>query len=102
MNDWQQRFAALKALGSASLEMRKPGDWYVHLSGAEIKRGAILYSGLTRSKIASCPAEAVDQAFEEFASQVVVIHAMDRARRRLVRWNGFMWEDVPDDATAPD
>lgn len=95
---WEQKFAALKALDSdASLKMRKPGDWYVSMTGVEVGSSA---SGLLTSPSAGgeTPQEAVEARWDLFANlatnQYLVIDAMKDTRRH-VRWNGFMWEDLP-------
>jgi hypothetical protein len=92
---WQEKFAAIKALAPASLELRRPDDWYVLQSGVEVARGGMLEgcfgNGMT-------PEYAVEQHFKKLTKlsigEAVVTNAMT-SERREVRWNGFMWEDAP-------
>ena len=93
---WEEKFAALQALGDCSLRMRQPGDWYVDARGVDVKEGGMLagrYGNWTT------PEAAVLDHWERYttqveAGQVVVINAMGGSRRH-VRWTGYMWRDEP-------
>ena len=90
---YEQKFAALGALCFApALHMRKPGDWYVSMLGVERKEGPCLSGGCISEPT---PEAAVDAKWEWAIDPryYLVINAM-RDKRRAVRWNGFMWEDV--------
>lgn len=90
---YEQKFAALGAISfNPALHMRKPGDWYVSLSGVERKEGGCLSSGCVSE---ATPEMAVESkwAWAINPNHYLVINAM-RDNRRAVRWNGFMWEDV--------
>jgi hypothetical protein len=92
---WEQKLAALTALGDTSLRMRKPGDWYVDHRGVEIGDGHILDSGHGDG---ATPEAAVEDRWACLTllppNKIIVLDAM-RATRREVRWNGFMWADSP-------
>jgi len=94
--NWEQKFAAILAISySASLRMRQPGNWYVSVPGCEIGGGATLRSvGSTGAD----PSKAIECTWEEITKlppdKHLVIDAM-RDTRRHVRWNGYMWEDLP-------
>jgi hypothetical protein len=94
--EWQQKLQALQALAEVSLHMRKPYDWYVNTSmeiGADDSAFLIGEYGNGRT-----PEEAVNNHWLIFSTlespKYVVIGASDGGKRRHVRWNGFMWEDV--------
>lgn len=94
--DWEQKFAALQALlifaGSAALNMRKPGDWYVTLPGVNKREKHVISSG---NQSAKTPADAVNQCWD-WASTGDWPLEIDSSvgGKRLVQWNGFMWVDI--------
>jgi len=108
--DYQHKAAALRALGDLTIRLRTPencigGDggpsWYASIEGAEIKDGGVLHgdygNGVT-------PGDAILDAWRAYVENVepprcVALHAADPARRRTLRWNGFMWADVPELST---
>ena len=98
---WEQKAAALNAVASISIRIRRPGDWYVH-QDAEIGGDGIL-SG--RWGHGTTPEEAIEDHWQLFADpgpahpKYVVINAYQENRKQL-RWNGFMWVDVPLNRTA--
>lgn len=91
--NWEQKLAALQALGEFKLCMREPGNWYVYVPKAEIKDGSMLKSGAGNGRT---PEEAVENYWREMTElnpgERVVIGAYSDARRE-VRWNGYMWQD---------
>lgn len=93
----EEKFAALGALAphAASLWMRNPGDWYVHLTGVEIGGDEMLTSPASSGKT---PFEAIEECWRQHtllpAGRYVVLNAMQTTRRH-VRWNGFMWQELP-------
>jgi len=96
--NYDEKFAAINAIGEATIKFRRVQDWYVS-QRAEIKNGCFLKSvsgnGLT-------PAEAIADHWRQLVeipdSNYIVISAMT-GDRRAVRWNGFMWADVQERAT---
>jgi hypothetical protein len=94
---WEQKLAAIQALGEAHLCMRRPGDWYVSQSRTEVKeRGSSVLSSAFGN--GATPEEAVLDHWRQLAEVgptfIVVIDAYSE-RRRHVRWNGYMWADEP-------
>lgn len=92
---WEQQLAACQALSECVLKMRRPGDWYVLQSNVEIGGDGLLRSA---SGTGISPQGAIEDHFKNMtilgARQYVAVNAMQPARRQ-VRWNGFMWMDVP-------
>jgi hypothetical protein len=96
---WEQKLQAMTALvGSFSicLRMREPGNWYVAGSGRNIIGGGICRSTFGDG---STPQEAVEDDWRIFVDELplnraIAVHYGDAERRRIVRWNGFMWQDV--------
>jgi len=98
---WEEKFEAIKAIGSACLRMRKPGDWYVSQPDVAVKVGAMLES---RYGNGATPEAAVLDHWQQLtsidlANEVVVLDAM-RDTRRHVWWNGYRWVDQPIEACA--
>lgn len=93
---WERCFAAILALGDASLKMRAPGDWYVSQSNVEVKEAGASVISFPVGNGAD-PERAVLNYFGELTSlkpkEYVVIGALG-SKRRAVRWNGFMWADI--------
>lgn len=91
---WEQKLAAIGAIGEASLRMREPGNWYVDQPGVDVvpegKCIGISLSGAT-------PAEAVNEHWAALTdspdSEHVVINAHRKRGRRTVLWNGYFWAD---------
>lgn len=99
--DWQQKFAAINALCrgvGASLKMRNPGDWYVSIP-VEIGDGHFLTT-IGGSISAPSPVDAVEEAWNSLTRDLKpterIIVGAGSPDRRAVRWNGFMWVDVPE------
>ena len=99
--DWQQKAAALDALKAIEIRIRKPGDWYVH-HGVEIKDNGLLCGDYGNGKT---PEDAILDHWERLVTAIeqtpkyLVVNAMTE-RRRAVRWNGYMWQDVPEPKTS--
>lgn len=87
---WEQKFAALCALGECSLKMRKPGDWYV------LDRIELAHAGGLRSptEAASCPERAVEEHWRQLVEDAPIGSHLRLSSGRRVDWNGFMWVDV--------
>ena len=93
--DWEQKLMALKSLSPGiALSMRKPGNWYVSASHIEISNGVTLCSPIESE---ATPEEAVNARWlrltELQPGGCLVINAMND-KRRAIKWNGYMWEDV--------
>jgi hypothetical protein len=91
--NWEFQAAALNALAEIEIKMRKPGDWYVS-QRLDIKQKHTMVSvcgnGLDPEyAIIDHWKQAVDDLPPD---QYLVARIGDR--RKAVRWNGFMWEDV--------
>jgi hypothetical protein len=92
--DWQNQLAACQALGPrCSLNMRKPGDWYVSQPSVEVATNGMLEGRYGNGRD---PEEAVHDHWRKLTTlkgdERVVLNAMTGSRRE-VRWNGFMWAD---------
>jgi hypothetical protein len=97
--DWEQKLEALKALGDCTLNMRKPGNWYVSQPGVEIKEGDILsgaYGNGVSPEVAVCDHW---QKRAQLSGDRYLVIGASRENRRAVRWNGFMWADVTESDT---
>lgn len=95
LGEMDRQFEALKSISrDVTLNMRKPRDWWVHLSGVEIGGDGMLR---TSSADGATPQEAVRNAWQRITrlepGQYLVLNAAG-PNRRQVRWNGFMWADV--------
>jgi len=101
--DWQQMFAALKAISpEATLQMRKPNDWYCRLPGVELKNGITLQTvrgtgGSPGEAVAAAWIAATELPSSPDGGPYLVVNATDPKRRRAMRWNGFMWADVDEE-----
>lgn len=83
---WEQKFAAIKAIArSATVEMRKPGDWYVG-AGMEHADGSSFLIGNYGN--GSTPEEAVEDHWRLYGDGTPF-----KVRDSWFRWNGFMWEN---------
>jgi len=98
---WEEKLAACKALGDCALRMREPGDWYVSWSVEAVEHG---HPGILVGRYGNgaTPQLAVEDHWSRITAPEVsalVVNAM-RPTRREVRWNGFMWWDVPSEQSA--
>lgn len=93
--NWQEKAAALDALSEITLKIRKPEDWYV-CQRVEVKDGIIMRGEYGNG---ATPEEAIDDHWDRLTFDIagtekyLVAYSQD-AKRRAVRWNGFMWADV--------
>lgn len=94
---WEQKLAALNAIVECTLKMRRPGDWYVEQS-VDIKDGSILRGEYGNG---NSPETAVLDHWERLTNIESPLYLVGReffdgyvATRKVVRWNGFMWESV--------
>lgn len=94
--DWEQKFDALSALGNTWLAKDVHGNWYVHQSYVEVSDGAFLHSETGRGLT---PQEAVEQHWDNHVTNLPLCNTIRIGlsdNRRDVRWNGYMWVDVPE------
>lgn len=96
---WEQKLDALAALGrDIALKMRKPGDWYVEHVGVEMKESPDAGVLIGAYGNGATPEEAVEDHWRQLAlcesPAMIVVNAYS-GNRRHVRWNGYMWQDVP-------
>ena len=92
---------ALKAIASdVFVSMRAPGNWFCTVRGCEVGNGRTLSTPTSRS---ASPEEAVNDAWFGYTAlkpdEYVVLNAMTD-QRRCVILNGFMWADIPNQASA--
>lgn len=95
---WEQKLHALDALaGAARIGMREPGNWFCS-HRLDIKDKHMLVGGCGNG--ATVEAAVLDQwervTTKLEAHQYIIVTRGD-GPRRCVRWNGFMWSDVPAD-----
>ena len=93
--NWEQKLSAFQALTDTNVEMRLPGDWFVHSRGLSISSddSCVLEGKYGNGRT---PGEAVEQHWDIFSSveypQYCVVDC--DGTRQHVRWNGFMWKNV--------
>lgn len=94
--NYEQKMYALQALAEVSVEMRKPGDWYVN-QDVSIKDGSVLIGAYGNG---ATPEEAIENHWDEIAMKssagkpiVVIKHTDEGTERKHYFWNGFMWCD---------
>ena len=100
--NWEQKFQAMQALlifkGDASLHMRTPGDWYVSLPYVHLRKKNTL-EGVSGS--GPTPEEAVNSTWKNLTNrqpgEYLQIKSLSNTNKG-VKWNGFMWEDVTEEA----
>lgn len=98
MMDWEQKLAALNAISlfGATIKMRRPGNFYVSLSHVEIGNGHTLSSA---GESGGSPELAVvatwDALTERLKDDEFIVLAATGTGRKHVRWNGFMWAELP-------
>lgn len=97
MMNWEEKFAAIKAIGGmdTAITMRSPGDWHVTGTRIEIAHDGMLLSTTEHGR---SPQEAVElrwkQLTELTGKQTHLVLNAYGDNRRHVRWNGYMWVDV--------
>lgn len=97
MENWQQKALAIKSLTGVfgfHLAMRGVGDWYVHHAGVSRKEGGCLVGGLQNG---ADPEDAVSQCWEWMTDPKFYLVKNENGKRRTVKWNGFMWQDVDEE-----
>jgi hypothetical protein len=100
--NYEQKLQALQALGEVTIHMREPGDWYAYLPGAELGGNGML---LGTSGNGATPQVAINDYWEQMTNikppyKYIVLAAYNDAKRKHVVWNGFMWKELPIEATA--
>lgn len=97
--NWQHKALAIQALTGPfgfSISMRKLGDWYVSHKYVSRKEGGCLSHSPQNGKD---PEDAVNQCWEWMTDPKFYMVKYEDAKRRAVKWNGFMWEDVNEETT---
>lgn len=88
---WEQKLAAMQALGEVVLKMLEPGTWLCRIP-REVKDDALLRSVSGRG---TTPEAAVGDCWQyvtELKPREAIV--VSDSPRRYVRWNGYMWADV--------
>lgn len=102
---WEQKLHALNGLaGLATIVMREPGNWLVSHQ-LDIKEGSLLRGGAGNGP--TLEAAVLDQ-WERLTTKLkpeefIVVGGYGRPQGlapRRVRWNGYMWADMPPPETA--
>jgi hypothetical protein len=97
---WEQKLAALQAIAPTTLNMRKPGDWYVSAQGRDVGGDGLLTASYGNGKT---PQEAVEDDWRQVAElpfdKYVVVFV--RNTRKHLRWNGYMWSDLTIEPSPP-
>lgn len=91
---WEQKLAALNSVARHALLMRAPGDWYVN-APIEIGGRSVLVGAFGNGK---SPQDAVEDHWRQLVDDMEqngdYLVCRDGQHVKVVRWNGFMWEDV--------
>jgi hypothetical protein len=97
---YEHQLEALKALAgdfNVYLRMRKPGDWYLSVSGVEVRQRHMLSSPTVSE---SSPMGAVGAMWTKLTElpddEYLVVNA-GSDKRFACRWNGFMWKTVEEE-----
>lgn len=105
--DWQQKAEALAGLSQLSIMFRErqwriggPEPWYVSQQ-VDIHCGSVLHGAFGNG---FTPQEAIENHWQRLVSdlkpdQHLIVKDSRGQKRRAVRWNGFMWEDVTEAAS---
>lgn len=99
--DWQQKAAALDALAEIQIMIRGVGDWYVH-QNVQIRKVDVLFGEYGNGET---PVAAIEDHWQKLVNEVsrtphYLVARDGSGTRRAVRWNGFMWADVPEPKAA--
>lgn len=101
--DWQQKAEALAGLTELAIHFREkqwliggPEPWYVQQK-IDIREGGCLHGAYGNGYT---PQEAIENHWkrlvDDLAADQYLIVRSSTDDRRAVRWNGFMWQDVPE------
>lgn len=97
---WEQKIVALSALTSGAhgvtLWLKAPGSWIANATNVRVGNGATIG---TRFGSGPTPEDAVENLWNEFTDlkeqEYIVLNDTDSAKRRHLKWNGFMWAELP-------
>lgn len=92
---WEQKLQAMNALEPVGLHMRKPGDWYTRQGRVDLGGDGMLS---TIGAGGATPEEAVESLWERMTTLtpgMYIVVGAGSDDRKHVRWNGFMWEELP-------
>lgn len=94
----REKALALNALSRLSLELDCNNQWFVNHQRVDIKE--IDHPGVICSVTGrgDTPEDAIEDHWHKMTASgqnlYIVVNALHNSRRH-VRWNGFMWEDLP-------
>jgi hypothetical protein len=96
--NWEEKLEAFKGLVgefNVSLNMRAPGNWYVHTSFLEIGGNGLLSSVAGTGRT---PEMAAENHWREYVTDLpldhyLVVQLPGRGRRHF-RWQGYMWREL--------
>lgn len=93
---WEEKFLAIKAISpEVCLMMRKREDWYVLARGVNRREKHVISGGGISG---GTPEIAVERFWEWATDERYHLSVNYAGSHRELRWNGFMWEDVPQEA----
>jgi hypothetical protein len=93
---WEEKFDAMNALVPCVLIMRKPGDWYVSAAGRNVAGDGFLrgiYGEGTTPEVAVL--NDWDLVVDALPDDCYLAIQRPGFEPREVRWNGYMWRDIP-------
>ncbi len=93
---WEEKLQSIRSLDSeVCLKMWLPGEWGAYTS-IEIGGDGLLHGAFGNG---TSPEGAVlglwNRIVTDLKSGEVLVLYAHSSKRREVRWNGFMWEDLP-------
>jgi len=91
MLPWEQKMRALKALGRVSIELSDPRGFCCS-GNMEVGGDGFLESV---AGLGMTPEAAVEEVWRKCVTELPTNMHLRTADGRRVRWNGFMWVDVP-------
>ncbi len=93
--DWQTKAAALNALEQISIMIRSPNDWYIQ-QRTEVGGDGCLTGQYGNGET---PERAIidhwNKLVNDLPSDRYLVVGGSSANRKQYRWNGYMWEDLP-------
>lgn len=98
---WEEMFAAIQCLSEASLNMRRPEEWYVSQPSVELAGDRFLRSVNGNGRT---PQEAVLNHWAAITkivppSRFISVKARSPQRKNYL-WNGYMWRELSQEDTG--